>query len=471
MNGPGETDLETGLGMARALAAGKATATELVERALERAEAWQPAIVALSQSWADEALAEARRVDALPRDGGPSSGIPIVVKDLFDVAGHETTGCSLAYRGRVAAVDAPTVAALRAAGLILIGKANQHELAAGGTGLASACGRSGNPWNPHRITGGSSGGSAAAVAAGIVPWALGSDTGGSIRIPGSMCGVYGLKPTTGALPTEGMLPLAPSMDCPGPIAATAGDLAALWRWWGMPLGAGRSGGEGRDEDPTGRGRGGAIRIGVPDGFFASHVHADALAAVEGAGRTLEDSGIVMEAVDGHGIDDARRVWMQVCGPEFAAVHPALRDPDRRALLSTQVRGWLEAGEGLAPEARAAADRRREEIRRWFRERLSGRDALLVPTTPYPAFPAGETRVELGGGAGAVDVDEVGPGWLSCSVNLAGLPALQFPAGRARDGMPVGATLIGAAGSERDLLRLAATWEHASGYRPTRPALT
>src|SRR5439155_9694203 len=137
-------------------------------------------------------------------------------------------GCCAAFRRNVARQDAPIIANLRER-FVFIGKTNQHELAAGGTNLVSACGRTVNPWDPARMTGGSSGGSAAAVAAGIVPFALGSDTGGSIRIPAALCGTFGLKPTTGRLPLEGVMPLAPSMDCPGPIAATAEDLSLLFR--------------------------------------------------------------------------------------------------------------------------------------------------------------------------------------------------------------------------------------------------
>src|SRR5205823_1854876 len=170
-----------------------------------------------SQVWASEAMDHAAR--QAPSAGG-LEGVPIAVKDLYDVAGFETTGCSRIYAGRVAERDAPTIRRVRGAGLIMVGKTNQHELAFGGTNLYSACGRTGNPWDPRRMTGGSSGGSAAAVAAGVVPWALGSDTGGSIRIPASMCGIFGLKPTAGRLSIEGVLPLAPSLDCPGPMAGT-----------------------------------------------------------------------------------------------------------------------------------------------------------------------------------------------------------------------------------------------------------
>src|SRR5206468_36393 len=230
--GLADGELETAGEMAAAVAAGQVKASELMGRALARAEAWQPSMNAFSQlptegSHLDAALA----LDAYPSGSelGPVAGVPMAIKDLFDVNGWETSGCCAAYRGTIATRDAPTVERAFREGLLLVGKTNQHELAAGGTNLVSACGRTGNPWDPSRMTGGSSGGSAAAVAAGIVPLAFGSDTGGSIRIPAAMCGTFGLKPTTGRLPLEGLMPLAPSMDCLGPIAATAGDLELLFQ--------------------------------------------------------------------------------------------------------------------------------------------------------------------------------------------------------------------------------------------------
>ena len=448
----GDGELETAIEMASALGRAEVRVAELADRALRRAEEWQPVTNAFSQLWADRALEAAGEAPA-------GTGVPLAVKDLFDVAGRETTGCCRAYRGRVAAADAPTVSRMRAAGATIIGKTNQHELAAGGTNAVSAYGPARNPWDPERITGGSSGGSAAAVAAGVVPWALGSDTGGSIRIPASMCGTFGLKPTTGRLSIEGLLPLAPSMDCPGPIAATVADLWELYRLMARgdvevgPL---------PDRPPDGAAR----RIGVPDGFFADLVHPEALSTVRWVAETLEEAGETIEPVDGHGLEDARRVWMAVCTPEFAAAHPGLLG-ERRERVAPSVLEWLEAGAARSPEEREAANRRRREIGRWFVERLEDRDALLVPTTPYPAPRLDEEEVDLGA-AGSVEVARVGPGWMTCSVNLAGLPAVNLPAGWASSGVPIGVSLVGRPDGEATLVALARRWEEASGYRPGRP---
>jgi aspartyl-tRNA(Asn)/glutamyl-tRNA(Gln) amidotransferase subunit A len=458
MTGVRDGELESAAAMVAALQGGTVTAVELVERAIARAEAWQPSSNAFSQLWGAEAVELARRIDAEPpaQRSGPMAGVPIAVKDLFDVSGHETTGCCAAYRGTIARHDAPVIERIRRAGLVMIGKTNQHELAAGGTNLPSACGRTGNPWDPERMTGGSSGGSAAAVAAGIVPWALGSDTGGSIRIPASLCGTYGLKPTTGRLPLDGLMPLSPSMDCPGTIAQTVVDLWDVHRVIaGLPEIAARG------EEGYG--------IGVLDGFFEEVVHEEVMGAVRTAADLLEGYGVRVERRAGRGIEDARVVWMNVCTPEFAEAHPLLKDPERRRLLSPQVLDWIERGERISPEERATAARRRDEIRRWYLARLEGLDALLIPTTPYSAPRVEEQTVDLGRGR-SVDVANVGPGFITCSVNLAGLPAVTVPGGRSSSGMPIGVSLVGRQDGEETLLGLATLWEHVSGYRPKRPSL-
>jgi aspartyl-tRNA(Asn)/glutamyl-tRNA(Gln) amidotransferase subunit A len=463
VTGPADGELETALEMTMAMMRGEVRALELVERSLRRAERWQPVTNAFSQLWAEEALAEARALDAgLPGQRSPRSGIPLAVKDLFDVAGKETTGCSAAYAGTVAEGDAPVIARVREVGMVMVGKTNQHELAAGGTNAVSACGPTVNPWDPARITGGSSGGSAAAVAAGVVPFALGSDTGGSVRIPASLCGTFGLKPTTGQITIEGMLPLAPSMDCPGPLASTVADLILLYDARprsrpGRPRARGLRGLLGRGRKP--------FRVGIPDGFFVDRVHNEVLGVVSSTGRMLEGAGVSVDAVDGRGIEDARQVWSRVCYPEFAAAHAAVRD--RRHLLDPSVRGWMEEGERLSPEDREAAVRRRGEIAAWFAKRLRRFDALLVPTTPYPAPRAGQETVDLGPG-GTVEIARVGPGWLTCSVNLAGLPAINLPAGRSSEGLPIGVSLVGRENEEGTLFRIAGLWEHAAEYTPERP---
>ena len=464
MSGNVDDALRTAVAMAAALAEGDVTSRELTERALAESEQWQPVTNAFSQMWADEALAAADAVDRAGRDAGrPLAGVPVGIKDLFDVAGHETTGCCAAYAGRIASEDAPVIARVRAAGLVMVGKMNQHELAAGGTNLVSACGATRNPWDPARMTGGSSGGSAAAVAAGVLPWTLGSDTGGSIRIPSSFCGTVGLKPTTGALPLEGLLPLAPSLDTPGPIASTVEDAWLLYsvmaghslrhpvRDWLLR----------RPDEP--------FHVGIPTPFMLETLHPESVAAVNEVASVLVSAGMKVEPVDGSGLEDARKTWSAVCFPEFAEAHPDLRDPERRAMVAPSVADWMERGEQLSEEQRLRAVRRREEIGRWFRERLAVLDALLIPTTPYPAPRADQTAVQLTEDV-SVEVAEVGPGFLTCAVNLAGLPAINLPVRRTAEGLPIGATLVGGDAGEQTIARIAMRWESASGYVPVVPEL-
>ncbi|HEX2089789.1 MAG TPA: amidase [Actinomycetota bacterium] len=448
-------ELETAIQMLGAVRARHVAPAELLERTFERLHLWQPVTNAFSQVWEGEALAAARRLMSDP--SGMATGVPLAIKDLFDVAGHETTGCCAAYRGTKAAADAPIVDRMRQAEMVFVGKTNQHELAAGGTNLVSACGPTANPWNADRMTGGSSGGSAAAVAAGVVPWALGSDTGGSIRIPSSMCGTFGLKPTTGRLPLQGLMPLAPSLDCPGPIASTAGDLRLLYH---LMVGSDwESAGDG--DRPVGR----RWRIGVPGGFFADRVHADVLDLVQKVATTFEASGAEVEALDGRGVEDSRRVWSRICYPEFGAAHPRLEE--KRGDVAPTVWAWIDEGRRLTVTERAEAARRREEIRRWYRSQLQTFDALLIPSTPYPAPNPTDNVIDLGRGE-TVEAAAVGPGWITCSVNLAGLPALNLPAGRSADGLPIGVSLVGDENRDEALLDLASQWEAATGYHPRRP---
>jgi len=441
-------ELETAAEMSAAVHEGEVSPSDLVERSVRRAEAWQATTNAFCSLWGDEAVDVAGSVAP---GGARPSGLPIAVKDLYDVAGRETTGCCRLYAGRVAERDAPTIGRVRAAGLVMIGKTNQHELALGGTNLYSSCGRTGNPWDPGRMTGGSSGGSAAAVAAGVVPWALGSDTGGSIRIPASFCGTFGLKPTTGRIPIDGLLPLAPTMDTPGPIAATAGDLAALYRILA------------RTPEPAGS-RSGPYRLALVGGYYRDHVHPDVVRVVEQVAATFEALGLVTEEVEGDGIDDARATWRRVCYPEFVDAHPALAGR-WDGVLDPAIRSAVQEGAARSPQERADAAVRRAEIERWFARRLEDADALLVPTTGYPAPLVDQREFDLGD-AGRIDLDRVGPGWFTCPVNLANLPAVSLPAGSS-EGMPVGVSLVGRPGDEEVLLALARSWEEASGYRARR----
>jgi aspartyl-tRNA(Asn)/glutamyl-tRNA(Gln) amidotransferase subunit A len=451
--------LDSAVECARAVREKEVSPVELVERSLDRVDRWQPVINAFSQLRPEAALEEARdRADALARGepAGLLAGVPLGVKELFDVTGWETSGCSLAYRGNIARRDAEAVRRLRDAGAVVVGKTNQHELAAGATNVISASGPTKNPWDPPRITGGSSGGSAAAVAARIVPLALGSDTGGSIRIPCSFCGTTGLKPTTARVSMEGAMVLAPSLDTGGPIAMTAEDvalcLAALTDDQGLVEASSR---------PADK-----LRVAVAGGFFAERVHPEVLEAVEEVRATLQGAGARTSGADLGDIRDSPEVWNRVAWPEFAAAHGRLlRRPET---LYPRTRNRLEYGAARTAMDYLQAKERAAEIRDAFLEALREVDALLAPTTPFPAPLADREEIQFGGVTW--DVHRGGPAWLTRSVNLAGLPALALPAGLSREGMPLGVQLIGRPAGEAVLLRLARAYEEATGHQRRAPVL-
>jgi aspartyl-tRNA(Asn)/glutamyl-tRNA(Gln) amidotransferase subunit A len=450
-------ELETAAGMAAAVASGEVSPVELVQRSLSRVQLWQEPTNALTQLLFGAGLEEAHRIEALVAAGdpvGPLAGVPVAVKDLFDVAGHDTTGCSLAYVGNRAVADAGVVRRLKAAGAIVVAKTNMHELAAGATNLVSACGPTANPWDLARITGGSSGGSGAAVAAGIVPIALGSDTGGSIRIPASFCGIGGLKPTHGALPLDGVMPLAPSMDCPGPMAGSLEDLLLAWD---VLVGPGEGGHHDDDRGPA--------RVGVLGGWFLERIQPEVVDGVRAAGLALERLGVGIEPVDGSGMEDALQTWTDLAWSQFADVHANLLDHPE--LVDPLTFSYLEHGASLTAEERMAARTRTEEVGGWFAERLRDVDVLLSPATPFPAPPATAEEVEVRQGV-MLGVHRGALSAMTRPVSLSGLPALAIPSGLSGDGLPLGIQLIAGRRRERLLLTTAAMLGEAdSRFRPMR----
>ncbi len=421
-----------------------------VEAALQAIEETQPHLNAFTSVMADEALARARELDG-SEPTGLLHGLPVVVKDLFDVAGAPTTGACGAYEGRTAAHDSDVVAALRAAGAVVVAKTNQHELGGGATGLLSAYGPTWNPWGERRIAGGSSSGSAAAVAAGVVPLAIGSDTGGSIRIPSSFCGITGLKPTHGRVSLRGAMPFSPGYDTAGPMARTATECALAFR----VLTAG-----GLVPAPPVRGVEG-LRVGLPAPFF-TRVHPETRAATDRAAAQLEQLGAVLEPLDGPGPDEGwlgfRHVWA-----DLAHLHADIVGDDR---VSPAVASLLETGLRLTGTEYAATLARARAIRSEFEDAFRRVDVLLAPCTPYPAPRAGDKEVEVEGGT--LDVHRGSPSRLTVPVNESGLPAVAFPVGLSAEGLPIGAQLIGRPYDDETLLAVVDTFQRATPYHEGRP---
>jgi aspartyl-tRNA(Asn)/glutamyl-tRNA(Gln) amidotransferase subunit A len=418
-------------------------ATRSVDTALERIDAWQEQTNAFAQVFAEEARADAE----LDREG-PLAGVPIAVKDLFDVRGHPTTGCCAAIPPIPAERDATLVAGLRDAGAIVIGKTNQHELAAGVTNLESACGPTRNPWDPTRISGGSSGGSAVAVATGIVPISLVSDTGGSARIPAGFCGTWGLKPTQGRLSTDGMMPLAPEMDCPGLLAGSLDDLRLGW--------------EVVADRPNDRPA--PSVVGLLRGGRWERCALEIKAAVGRAAERFRDTGVQVRDVDGSALDEVHHVWNRLAWPPFAERYRGLTGNPSLGAGAASLLEWGSAHRDELPGARARAER----IRGWFADAFDRVDLLLAATTPYVAPPIDAGEIALGDGT-TIDVHRGGPSWHTTAANVAGLPALSVPFATSIEGLPIGVQLIGRANAEDALLAAAELLRPSDGELP-RPAV-
>lgn len=374
--------------------------------------------------------------DPGPGGPGPLSGVEVAVKDLIDVAGLRTTAGSLVLKDNVATRDAACVRALRRAGAVIVGKTNTHEFAYGTTNDNPHYGATRNPWNRALSTGGSSGGSAAVVAAGIVPLALGTDTAGSIRIPAALCGAVGLKPTTGLVPTTGVIPLSRTLDCVGPIARSV-ELArlALEAMTGRPLP--REGGGVR-----------GMKVGVPEHFAFDRVHVGIEAAVRAALAVLERLGCTLVRVTIPELAECERIGIAIGRPEAAAWHRRFY-PARAAEYGADVRAKLEAGQTLPARDYVVAQEDRERVRQALRRILRKVDVLAGPTTPMPAFPNSAAPIH--------DTYRLTYPW-----NIAFLPAVTVPCGLTGEGLPAGLQLAGAPRSEARLLALAAAYEESRG---------
>jgi len=461
--------------MADAVRAGGTSATALALAALARIEATDGRVNAFTARVAERALERAARLDAqLAGPEGaharalPLLGVPFAVKNLFDVAGLPTlAGSKIERDSPPAQADALLVQRLEAAGAVLVGALNMDEYAYGFTTENSHEGPVRNPHDLTRIAGGSSGGSGAAVAAGQVPLTLGSDTNGSIRVPASLCGVFGLKPTFGRLPRTGTYPFVSSLDHLGPLARSARDLALAYdAMQGPETGAGRDPGcAQRAAEPVmprlGAGTQG-LRIGVLDGYFRNRALPQALAALDKAAGALA----VGERVELPMVQAGRAAAFLITNAEGAALH--LEDLRRRPQdFEPLSRDRFLAG-ALLP---AAWITRAQRVRRVYAEavaRVFERfDILLAPATPCAATPIGAEWFEVGGQRLQVRPNM---GVLTQPLSCIGLPVCAVPVWTADGGgLPVGVQVIGAPWREDLVLRVAAELEAAGVARaPVAP---
>jgi aspartyl-tRNA(Asn)/glutamyl-tRNA(Gln) amidotransferase subunit A len=422
--------------------AGAVSPVDLVRGCLDRIEARRDlnAFITVVADDALRAAEEAARDIAAGRYRGPLHGIPISLKDLIDYAGTPTTsGSNVPHR--VPRVDAPVARRLREAGAIVVGKTNLHEFAFGTTSEDSAFGPVRHPLDPSRSPGGSSGGAAVALVEGMCYGSVGTDTGGSIRIPSAACGTVGLKPTAGELTCEGIVPLSTTLDHVGPMARTVADATLLFAAMGGEAGPPREG-------PA------PVRIGVLERGFCDRLHPDVRRAFESARARLADAGHDLQpAAVAHAAWTAD-VYLHIVLPEASWYHAPMLDACP-ADYSPAVRLRLEMGRYVLAEDYLRAMRMRDRLTDDVDIALEGRDVLMLPTLPIPAPPLGAASVEVDGSREPVRSVMLR---LTQLFDITGHPAIALPAGRDRDGFPVSVQLVGRRGGTAALLSVAAALE-------------
>ena len=457
--------------LARMIATKAVSPVEVVRAHLDRIAALDGSLRAYITVCGDAALETAKAAEGRLMAGGalgPLHGVPYALKDLYDTAGVRTTGGSRIFADRVPTSDATVVRRLAEAGAILLGKLNMVEFAYGPEGLNPHYGHARNPWDAaaHRMAGGSSSGSGVAVATGLAPGALGSDTGGSIRIPASLCGITGLKPTYGRVSRAGVLPLAWSMDHVGPMTRTVADSALMLGVLAGydPADASTSVLPVPDYLAALTGKIHGLRVGVLGPYFLAGATPAVRAAVEAAAQTLAAAGAIVDEVKLERVSLAAAGSLAVVAAEALAYHAELLrtraaeyDPEvaRRLRLSAFVGGVHYV---RAQQVRALV---REEVD----AALAHRDVLLAPATPIVAPTLDERQVALGDGPSDVRAALLR---FTRPFNFSGHPACAVPCGFTEGGLPIGMQLVGRPFDEATVLRAADAFQRLTDFHTRRP---
>ncbi len=435
---------------------------EITKACLERIEKLNPALTAFITVTAESALAEARAAEIAIGKGewrGPLHGIPVALKDLIDTAGVRTTAASALYKGRMPAHDAEVVRRLRQAGAVILGKNNLHEFAYGGSSLVSYFGEVHNPWEVGRIAGGSSGGSAAAVVAGLACAAIGTDTAGSIREPAALCGCVGLKPSYGRVSSRGVIPLSASLDHVGPLAASVADAAIV-----LQVIAGYDAEDGTSADVPvadwagvlGEGAQG-LRVGVPRAYFYDELDPEVASAMEHALRGIQTLGAEMKEVQLNVPTDRT---LQAAESYAYHAENVARNPE---LYQPETLRRIRSGENVSPAEISQRRRELEEARRNISGIFADVDLLVTPTTPIPAPLIADLKA---------NPDALRPAELKLlrntrPFNVWGLPAISVPCGFTQGGLPIGLQIAGPQWREDLVLRLAHAYEQATAWHKRR----
>lgn len=457
------------------LATRKIAAVELTEMFLRRIERMNPAVNAFITVTAERALAAARRVDKeSPRGGAarhgrfPIRGIPITLKDNIWTRGIRSTAGSKILANFVPAEDSTVARKLARAGAILLGKTNMNEFAYGINGANAHYGPVHNPWVLDRISGGSSAGSAAAIAAGLCVASLGTDTGGSIRVPSGFCGTVGLKPTFARVSVFGTMPLSPSLDHVGPMTRSVADAAIL-----LDVIAGRD-----PLDPTSSPKPvenyraalnkplRKFKLGTPQEHYWEKLDPEVRAAAEAALREMKKRGAEVREVSLPDLKPSLDAATNISLAEALHVHEAAGYfPARATEYGEEVRQRIESGSKVPAIRYLSGFDVRKRLLAEFDEAFREVDAIVAPTNPVPAPPIGAESVQI-------DVDEVPVRAAIVGharpANFTGLPAISVPCGFTSSGLPIGLQFIGRAFEEASLLRIAHSYEQLTDWRSRRP---
>jgi aspartyl-tRNA(Asn)/glutamyl-tRNA(Gln) amidotransferase subunit A len=405
---------------------------------------------------ASEAIAQAREADreiAAGRRRGALHGVPISLKDLIHLRGTTTTAASRVRQHHVAADDATVVRRLRKAGAVIVGKTNLHEFALGTTNEDSAFGPARHPLDPNRSPGGSSGGSAISVAADMAFASIGSDTGGSIRIPSAMCGLVGFKPALGEIPTDGVVPLSSTLDHLGPLCRSVEDAGMLYDVLrGIAPAAPAASPEPR-----------RVRLGVLRGYFTALLDPQVASAFDALCGRLRDAGVELHDAEIAHSGDIAPVYTHIVLAEGAAYHAKTLE-SRGDQYTPPVRLRLEMGRYILAEDYMRALKGRALLTQEVTDALKGRDGLLLPTVPVPATKIGAAMVKVGASEEPVRNVTLR---LTQLFNVTGHPAIQIPCGATQQGLPIGAQIVGHRDATPALLAVARALEPYFGPGTSR----
>lgn len=451
--------------LAAEIAAGRLSSAELTAALLARIETHDPKLHAFVTVYGDDARRAAEAADLAIRAGhaiGPLHGVPIALKDIIDLEGRITTGGSKAWADRMSPVTATLARRLVAAGMIVIGKTHTVEFAMGGWGTNQHMGTPWNPWDleTHRTPGGSSAGSGVAVAAGMAPCAIGTDTGGSVRLPAAWCGLTGLKVTVGRISTYGVLPLSTTLDTPGPMTRTVEDAALLYNvMQGPDPNDSTTQGHAPDDPlPTMRWGVAGLRIATLPAEERDRVDAEVLDAFDAAIDLLAELGArIVEVTLPRPIRSLAAVTGRIIGAEgYSFVGDLVDDMDLPIDPAVRPRIWI--GKDMAARDYLLTLREREQIKREFDAALADIDAWLTPTVATPAIPVD-----------AVDQDRT-PAQFTRAANILDRCALAVPNGFTAGGLPISMQIVCRGYDEAMALRIGWAYQQATDWHQRRPPI-